>query len=153
MPLYQYAWLILLSPLFACTVIVFGTRMWDLFARRRVTAPEGHAEAGGDVSFFQAPGPHGETLTFEDDEDPKVPRLTTGAKISGYLGILIMALACLYSWVLLLNTAGVLSIARPLPPGGMTVLSYDWLVQGTAYRPGEPFPSGGSRVICRSNND
>ena len=137
MPLYHYAWLIWLSPLFACTVIVFGTRLWDLFARRRVAAPEGHeaegqAEAGGDVSFFQAPGPHGEVLTFEDDEDPKVQHLTTGAKVSGYLGILIMAMACLYSWVLLLNTAGALSIARPLPPGGMTVLSYDWLVQGTA---------------------
>jgi len=137
MPLYHYAWLILLSPLFACTVIIFGTRMWDLFARRRVAAPEGHgdeghAEPGGDVSFFQARGLHGQALTFEDDEDPKVPRLTTGAKVSGYLGILIMALACLYSWVLLLNTAGVLSLAGPLPAGGVTVLSYDWLVQGTA---------------------
>ena len=34
-----------------------------------------------------------------------------GAKVSGYLGIAIMALACIYSWLLLLDSAGVISLA------------------------------------------
>ncbi len=145
MALYQYSWLILLSPLFAFAVIIFGTRMWDLLSRpRQAASEEAEAEAhagteaedhdagNGDVTFFKAPGPHGEVFTFENDEDPKVPQLTMGAKVSGYISVLIMALACLYSWILLLNTAGVISIAPPLPSGGITVLSYDWFVQGTA---------------------
>src|SRR6266704_5288598 len=54
-----------------------------------------------------------------------------GALVSGYVGIAIMALACLYAWILLLNTAGVIAIAPPLPQAGIQVLSYNWFVQGT----------------------
>ncbi|HVB73293.1 MAG TPA: NADH-quinone oxidoreductase subunit L [Ktedonobacteraceae bacterium] len=126
MAFYQASWLILLSPLFSFAVIIFGTRMWDLASRPRVAATTTHEEEHG--SEGEDHGEHGEG----DDEDPKVPRLTTGARISGYVGILIVALACIYSWLLLLNTAGVISIAPALPSGGITVLSYDWLNQGTA---------------------
>ncbi|OLC59823.1 MAG: hypothetical protein AUH89_05425 [Ktedonobacter sp. 13_1_40CM_4_52_4] len=52
-----------------------------------------------------------------------------GALASGYVGIAIMALACLYSWLLLLNTAGAITIAPPLPGSGITVLSYVWYMQ------------------------
>src|SRR5205807_6088849 len=45
-------------------------------------------------------------------------------------GIAITAFACLYSWLLLLNTAGVIAIAPPLQPGSITVFSYEWFVQG-----------------------
>ena len=55
-----------------------------------------------------------------------------GARASGYLGIVVVALACIYSWILLLNTSGVINIAPPLDPRGLTVFSYDWLNQGTA---------------------
>ncbi|GAC1349076.1 MAG: NADH-quinone oxidoreductase subunit L [Ktedonobacteraceae bacterium] len=133
MALYQYSWLILLAPLFAFAVIVFGTRVWDLFSRPRVLPSEGHAV---DVHAVEAQGSHGDDHgehgagEADDDEDPKVPELTMGAKVSGYAGIVIMALACLYSWILLLGSAGVFG-ASALPAGGIRVLSYDWLVQGT----------------------
>jgi len=54
--------------------------------------------------------------------------LTPGARVSGYLSIVIMALACIYSWILLLNTAGVISIAPPLPAQGISLgqISYGW---------------------------
>jgi len=136
MALYEYSWLILLSPLFAFAVIIFGTRMWDLATRGRVAAAAGHeaeAHAGhneshGDIELMHEKGPRGEDLVFEDIEDPKVPHLTMGARVSGYLSVVIMALACIYSWVLLLNTAGVISIAPPLPNGGisLTQISYAW---------------------------
>ena len=140
MALYQYSWLILLSPLFAFAVIIFGTRMWDLATRGRVAvaaehetgainrAPTTHAEADGDFQLMHEKGPRGEDIVFEDIEDPKVPRLTPGARVSGYLAIVIIGLACIYSWILLLNTAGVLSIAPPLPAGGisLTMISYGW---------------------------
>src|SRR5438128_2604040 len=137
MALYQYSWTILLAPLFSFAVIVFGTRMWDVLSRPRVAATESpeakaHAEEASDIHLMEAPAPNGEEHILEDDEDPKVARLTTGARASAYLGIGIMALACLYSWVLLLTTAGVLPFAPPIPNGGITVLSYDWLNQGTA---------------------
>ena len=139
MALYQYSWLILLSPLFAFAVIIFGTRMWDLATRQRVEAAaeheaethgehSSHGEADGDFQLLHEKGPRGEDIVFEDIEDPKVPRLTPGARISGYLSVVIMALGCIYSWILLLNTAGVLSIAPPLPSQGisLTQISYAW---------------------------
>ncbi len=139
MALYEYSWLILLSPLFAFAVIIFGTRMWDLATRGRVAATtahevEAHAEHNGhdeshdDVELMHEKGPRGEDLVFENIEDPKVPRLTMGAQISGYLSVVIMALACIYSWVLLLNTAGLISVAPLLPTQGisLTQISYAW---------------------------
>src|SRR5881398_2595743 len=136
MALYEYSWLILLSPLFAFAVIIFGTRMWDLATRRSVASAEeheaeAHAEHGeshSDVELMHEKGPRGEDLVFEDIEDPKVPRLTMGARVSGYLSVVIMALACIYSWVLLLNTAGLISIAPLLPTQGisLTQISYSW---------------------------
>jgi NADH-quinone oxidoreductase subunit L len=133
MALYQYSWLILLSPLFAFAVIIFGTRMWDLATRQRVAAAAGHeeiaeAEEESDIHLMHEKGPRGEDIVFEDIEDPKVPRLTPGARISGYISVLIMGLACIYSWILLLNTAGVLSIAPALPSQGisLTQVSFGW---------------------------
>src|ERR1700686_1568739 len=138
MAFYQASWLILLSPLFSFAVIVFGTRMWDLATRARVNATsssEARAEAEEEsgIQLMEAHGPHGEEETLEDDEDPKVPRLTTGAKVSGYVSILIVALACIYSWLLLLDSAHVINISGfTLPADGVPVLSYDWFSQGTA---------------------
>src|SRR5713226_5649919 len=133
MALYQYSWLILLSPLFAFAVIIFGTRMWDLATRQRVATAAGHeeiaeAEEESDIHLMHEKGPRGEDIVFEDIEDPKVPRLTHGARISGYISVLIMGLACIYSWILLLNTAGVLSIAPALPSQGisLTQISFGW---------------------------
>jgi NADH-quinone oxidoreductase subunit L len=133
MALYQYSWLILLSPLFAFAVIIFGTRMWDLATRQRVATAAGHeeiaeAEEESDIHPMHEKGPRGEDIVFEDIEDPKVPRLTPGARISGYISVLIMGLACIYSWILLLNTAGVLSIAPALPSQGisLTQISFGW---------------------------
>ncbi len=139
MALYEYSWLILLSPLFAFAVIIFGTRMWDLATRGRVAATaaheadahaghNGHDESDSDVELMHEKGPRGEDLVFENIEDPKVPQLTPGAKISGYLSVVIMALACIYSWILLLNTAGLISVAPLLPTQGisLTQISYAW---------------------------
>src|SRR5579864_502065 len=137
MALYEYSWLILLSPLFAFAVIIFGTRMWDLATRGSVAAAAEHeaevhgehgSEGNGDFQLMHEKGPHGEDLVFEDIEDPKVPSLTMGARVSGYLSVVIMALACIYSWILLLNTAGVISIAPPLPIQGIHLgqISYAW---------------------------
>jgi NADH-quinone oxidoreductase subunit L len=136
MALYSYSWLILLSPLFAFAVIVFGTRMWDLFSRPKVEAmvsdrEKEEAVEESDIHELKAQGLKGEDLTFLDIEDPKVPRLTTGARVSGYLGIAIVGLACIYSWILLFASTGVIP-GNPLPSGGVQVLSYDWFVQGTA---------------------
>ncbi len=175
MALYQYSWLILLAPLFSFAVIVFGTRVWDILSRPRITAGQGdamvplaehgagahgnipeehsaeahgdipvvefhddiglgetHPEADSDHQFLKVRGPHGEEEILEDEEDPKVPELTMGAKVSGYVGIAVVGLACLYSWLLLLTTAGVLPLAPALPAGGITLFSYDWLRQPTA---------------------
>src|SRR5437667_6091852 len=136
MALYEYSWLILLSPLFAFAVIIFGTRMWDLATRGRVAAAaeheaEAHAEhdeSHSDVELMHEKGPRGEDLVFEDIEDPKVPRLTMGAKISGYLSVVIMALACIYSWILLLNTAGLISLAPLLPTQGISLTQVSYAV-------------------------
>ncbi len=150
MALYEYSWLILLAPLFAFAVIVFGTRIWDLLSRPRVTAAttheeahavkehgaddETHAEHESDVELIETTGPHGEKIILENDEDPKVPQLTPGARWSGYLGVIIIALACLYSWLILLASAGVLPGVPPLPSGGinLSAISYPWLQQSTA---------------------
>src|SRR5574340_549892 len=139
MALYDYSWLILLSPLFSFAVILFGTRMWDLATRGRAAVEaaheteahaghEGHSESESDVELLHEKGPRGEDLVFENREDPKVPELTMGAKLSGYLSVVIMALACIYAWILLLNTAGLISIAPPLPTQGITLsqISYPW---------------------------
>src|SRR5216683_1072257 len=139
MALYEYSWLILLSPLFAFAVIIFGTRMWDLATRGHVAATaaheieahaghNGHDESDGDIELMHEKGPGGEDLVFEDIEDPKVPQLTMGAQVSGYLSVVIMGLACIYSWILLLNTAGTISIAPMLPTQGisLTQISYAW---------------------------
>src|SRR6266851_1580660 len=139
MALYEYSWLILLSPLFAFAVIIFGSRMWDLATRGHVAAAEereaeanaghnGHDESDGDIELMHEKGPGGEDLVFEDIEDPKVPQLTMGAQVSGYLSVVIMGLACIYSWILLLNTAGTISIAPMLPTQGisLTQISYAW---------------------------
>src|SRR5207245_2288306 len=75
MALYEYSWLILLSPLFAFVVIIFGTRMWDLAERGRVAAiaaheaaahagHNGHDESHSDVELMHEKGPHGEDLVF-----------------------------------------------------------------------------------------
>lgn len=77
MALYEYSWLILLSPLFAFAVIIFGTRMWDLATRGRVAVTaaheaeahaehNGHDESNSDVELMHEKGPHGEDLVFED---------------------------------------------------------------------------------------
>ena len=135
MELYQYSWTILLGPLFAFAVIVFGTRLWDLYSRPRsqaTEASEGHhgsdahgSEHGGGHEEHGEGDEHGES----DDDNPLVPELTTGARASAYAAIFIMALACLYSWVLLIYSA-VISPAS-LPAAGVdNVLSYDWLTLG-----------------------
>jgi NADH-quinone oxidoreductase subunit L len=128
MALYQYSWAILFAPLLTFVIIVFGTRMWDLLSRPKAAAattpPEAHASeaqgAHGDVSGGHgAHGGHGES----DDDDPKVARLTAGARFSAYIAIFIMALACIYSWVLLIS-----SVVSPNPALRLenTVFSYSW---------------------------
>src|SRR5215467_1351152 len=144
MALYEYSWLILLAPLLAFAVIVFGTRPWDMRsrgARYRSYADQAAAEAEHDThsgthaaeAHSSGADEHGEHEQ-EDDEDPQVPQLTTAAKVSGYLSIVIMALACLYSWLLLFASTGVLPIAPPLPTGGihLNAISYYWLQQPVA---------------------
>src|SRR5215831_16433226 len=139
MALYDYSWLILLSPLFSFAVILFGTRMWDLATRGRIASKaahetgahgghDGHDESESDVELIHEKGPQGEDLVFENREDPKVPQLTMGAKLSGYLSVVIMGLACIYSWILILNASGLISIAPPLPTQGISLnqISYAW---------------------------
>src|SRR6266480_2647020 len=130
---YQLSWLILFAPLFSFAVIIFGTRVWDMLSRPPVSAAETHSgDAHAEAHEVEAKGSEGDEHGehgLDDDEDPKVAHLTMGALASGYVGIAIMALACLYSWLLLLNTAGVITIAPPLPGSGITVLSYVWYMQ------------------------
>ena len=125
MELYQYSWLILLAPLLSFAVIIFGTRVWDMLSRPHTAvapASGGHDEHV-DAHTTAVEGAHGEAE--DPDEDPKVPQLTMGAKASAYVGIGIMALACIYSWVLLVASA----TSTTLPESGITILSYNWLVQ------------------------
>src|SRR6266550_4275386 len=132
---YQLSWLILFAPLFSFAVIIFGTRVWDMLSRPRVSAAEARSgDAHAEAHEVEAKGSEGDEHGehgLDDDEDPKVAHLTMGAMVSGYVAIAFMALACLYSWLLLLNTAGVIAIAPPLPSGGITLFSYEWFVQGT----------------------
>src|SRR6266699_1567977 len=144
MALYEYSWLILLAPLFAFAVIVFGTRPWDMRSRGsryRSYADQATAEvehnAHGDTHAAETDAEHSDEHDehdLEDDEDPQVPQLTTAAKVSGYLSIVIMAFACLYSWLLLFASTGVLPIAPPLPAAGihLNAISYYWLQQPIA---------------------
>src|SRR5213082_3494038 len=131
---YQLSWLILFAPLFSFAVIIFGTRVWDMLSRPPVSAAETHSgDAHAEAHEVEAKGSEGDEHGehgLDDDEDPKVAHLTMGALVSGYVGIAITAFACLYSWLLLLNTAGVIAIAPPLQPGSITVFSYQWFVQG-----------------------
>ena len=65
----------------------------------------------------------------DDDEDPKVPSLSPGARASAYVALILMAFACIYSWMLLIN-----SIVNPDPTlvkTGYTVLQYTWLNLGS----------------------
>src|SRR5437588_11607015 len=100
--LYQYSWLILFAPLFSFAVIVFGTRVWDLLSRPRPragarpapTMHEGHgdvmstpaedtAATHAEAHAVEEKGAHGEDHGehgLDDDEDPKVPQLTMGAR-------------------------------------------------------------------------
>src|SRR6266700_5740693 len=131
-PLYQYSWLILFAPLLAFAVIIFGTRVLDLLSRPRVeTAPGhgGHEESHTahddhhDAHGASADGHHDEQ---DFDDDPQVPSLTFGARLSGYLAILSMSAACVYSWVLLFHSVG-----SPLYES-VQVFSYQWLSIGNA---------------------
>ncbi len=131
MDLYSYSWLILFAPLFSFAAIIFGTRVWDMLSRPRVTASEG-AHGHEEAHAVEEHGSHGEDSGehgLDDDEDPKVAHLSMGAKCSAYLGILIIGLACIYSWVLLFYSA---FNPGSLPANGITVFSYNWLVQPTA---------------------
>ncbi len=140
MALYSYSWLILFAPLFSFAVIIFGTRVWDLLSRPRVATElaqgthDAHGEDGQVLAAEEEHGTGGEVHTdehgYEDDEDPKVPQLTMGARVSGYLGIAIMALACIYSWLLLLDSAKVIALASDKLSDG--VFSYTWLSLGSA---------------------
>lgn len=141
MELYQYSWTILLAPLFAFAVIIFVTRMWDLASRPRSATTEnadahGHGvhdaahdahveEHGGSAEH----GEHGDGHGDPYDDNPTVPELTTGARVSAYVAIFIMALACLYSWGLLIYS---LTNPSSLPAAGVNnVLSYNWLTLGS----------------------
>ncbi|MGB8346535.1 MAG: NADH-quinone oxidoreductase subunit L [Ktedonobacteraceae bacterium] len=135
MVLYQFSWFVLFSPLFSFVVIIFGTRMWDLFSRPRTvqaSATGGHGEhEAGAHDAAHGDAEHGESESMQEyDDDPQLPSLTPGAKWSGYIGVFIMALACIYAWLLLLNTTGVIDIAKAMPASGVLVFSYTWLNQG-----------------------
>jgi NADH-quinone oxidoreductase subunit L len=146
MALYDYSWLILLSPLFSFAAIIFGTRVWDLLSRPPTAvavagvqgAQGSHGASSGDAHGSHGQGDahdeHGDddNHRLDDDDNPKVARLTTGAKASAYVGIAITLFACIYAWVMLLNSAGVLPIAPALKSSGETVFSYVWLCMDRA---------------------
>lgn len=125
MVVYQYSWLILFAPLLSFAVIIFGTRMWDLASRARADGvdeadpAENHANMHGHAAHADEHGEHGHS----DDDDPKVPVLSTGARVSAYVGIAIMLVACIFSWYLLL--ASVFN-ADALPYAGVD-LNLHWL--------------------------
>jgi proton-translocating NADH-quinone oxidoreductase chain L len=106
MAVYQYSWLILLAPLLSFVVIIFGTRMWDLASRPRVTVASdaSHAHDHADAHDHEAHGDEHDSHAHSDDDDPKVPALSLGARASAYVGIFIMLVACIFSWYLLLNS-------------------------------------------------
>src|SRR5579859_4402916 len=134
MVLYQYSIAILLAPLLAFAVIIFGTRPWDLLSRPRVQTPtrgghdahDDHAvhdqhDHGSEESGHDAHDAHGHGL--DDDDDPKVPYLSVGAKVSAYAALIIMGFACVYSWVLLFT-----SLSTPVPPD--LSWRYNWVSFG-----------------------
>lgn len=129
--LYNYSPLILLAPLLAFAVIIFGTRVWDMRSRPKVELPVGHgdhhvAEAHGSSDAHA--GGHSEAEA-DDDDEPHVPYLSAGAKASAYVAIVIMALACIYAWVLLVSSL----TSNALPQVGIDPFSYDWLNIGTVH--------------------
>ncbi|GLV57316.1 NADH-quinone oxidoreductase subunit L [Dictyobacter sp. S3.2.2.5] len=138
MLLYQLSWTILFAPLLAFAVIIFGTRVWDMLSRPK-TAPAAHAGGHGDHASdhadhhsVEAQGTHGDERVGhaeDDDDDPKVPRLSAGAKASAYAALLIMLAACVYSWVLLLSSM----TSSVLPQSGIPVFSYTWLNVATLH--------------------
>src|SRR6185503_21205351 len=112
MALYQYSWTILFAPLLSFVVIIFGTRMWDLASRHRTAvSPAGAAHGHEDGHDHDGHGDGHAAHGLDDDDDPKVARLSMGARVSAYLGIIIMLASCIYSWVLLLDSTGVLHIS------------------------------------------
>ena len=142
--LYTYSWLILFAPLLAFVVIIFGTRVWDMLSRPQGEKPASSAEAHaveahgaeGDEHLAATQTSHedhdahgGHVNPLDDDEDPKVAHLTPGARASSYVAIFIMALACLYSWVLLIVSA-TSSVALPSGP----IFQYDWGILGGQYQ-------------------
>jgi len=144
--LYTYSWLILFAPLLAFVVIIFGTRVWDMLSRpqgeRPASAAEAHAVEGhgaeGDehlaavqTSHEDHDGHAGHVNPLDDDEDPKVAHLSAGARASSYVALVIMALACIYSWALLLGSA-FFDTTTPLPTG--PIFQYDWGVLGGQYQ-------------------
>ena len=85
-----------------------------------------------DITYTEVKGPNGRNLVYENDDDPKVARLTPGARASAWAGLIIIGLAGIYAWLLLLSTAGVIPIGGYLPQSGVEVFSYNWFIQGTA---------------------
>ncbi|HLG78297.1 MAG TPA: proton-conducting transporter membrane subunit, partial [Ktedonobacteraceae bacterium] len=125
MALYQYSWTILFAPLLSFVVIIFGTRMWDLASRHSVSGANGTAH--GHDETHAAHDAHGDVRDEQEaDDDPQVPVLTLGAKVSGYVAIAIMFVACIYSWLLLLGSTGVLNLGYTLPYSGLDIFSYSW---------------------------
>ncbi len=130
MAFYQYSWTILFAPLLSFVLIVFGTRMWDLASRPRVAvAVDAHGH-GHDETHSTDHDEHSaehDTHGLDDDDDPKVAHLSMGAKVSAYLGIFVMLLACIYSWMLLLDSTGVLHLSNyVLPYTGLNLVHYSW---------------------------
>ena len=139
MALYQYSWTILFAPLLSFVVIIFGTRMWDLASRRSVAvangAPHDHDAAHADHGGREEHEEHGEhdaehddhAHGLDDDDDPKVAYLTMGAKVSGYVAVAIMFVACIYSWLILLDSTRLLHItSNGLSYSGVALFSYSW---------------------------
>jgi NADH-quinone oxidoreductase subunit L len=140
--LYSYSGLILFAPLLAFAIIIFGTRVGDMLSRPHVAlpaAPEDHGDPHGGADVHgtddhttshevEAHDAHGDDHSEhgqDDDDDPKVPSLSVWAKASAYVAISIMALACLFSWFLLLY-----SVANPNPDfakNGAEVFQYSWV--------------------------
>lgn len=131
-PFYQFSVAILFAPLLAFALIIFGTRMWDLYTRSRVASvanaslsAHGHSD---DLAHGSAADHALDEHAGDDDDDPKVPALTLGARASAWIAMILMAAACVYSWSLLLS-----SIMRPesLPDAGGQVFSYSWFASYT----------------------
>jgi proton-translocating NADH-quinone oxidoreductase chain L len=91
----------------------------DVVSKDRVGQAENHAADAHHANLDDS----GE----DDDEDPKVAHLSTGAVVSGYVGIGIMLLAAIYSWALLFVSVGDTAFQKA---GGVQVFAYDWFRQG-----------------------